>query len=101
MPTLPPTPIPIPLMSFPGANPQESSGRLINAVAEPLGEPSRKTGPADQVWRRQSGLSQFNLQQTGQSGYRGGLVAGPFSYETWQGNASTLDASGNVLSLGA
>jgi hypothetical protein len=101
MPTKPPSPIPIPHSTFPGANPQESAGRLINCTAEPLGEGTNPTGPASNVWRRQPGLSQFNLQQTGQAGYRGGIVVNALSYEAWSGNASTLDVNGNYTSLGA
>jgi hypothetical protein len=96
-----PTPIPIPYSTFPGANPQESAGRLINVTAEPLGEGTHATGPSSQVWRKQPGLSQFNLQQTGQTGYRGGLAVTGLSYEAWSGNASTLDGNGNYASLGA
>lgn len=94
-----PAPIPWPLSSFPGANPQESAGRLINCYSEPLGEPSRPTGPAPQVWRRAPGLSQHAA--TAQAGYRGGLIVNNLSYETWSGNASTVDSVGTVVSLGA
>jgi hypothetical protein len=101
MPVNRPTAIPFPVSSFPGANTQESSGRLINCAAEPLGEGSHPTGPAVQVWRRQPGLSQFNLAPTGQTGYRGGLTVVNLAYEAWSSNASTVDASGNYVSLGA
>jgi hypothetical protein len=67
-----PSPIPFPLSSFPGANPQESAGRLINCYAEPLGEPAKPSAPASQVWRGSAGLSQHAL--TAQAGYRGGLL---------------------------
>jgi hypothetical protein len=100
MQTNPPSPIPWPRSSFPGANPQEGSGRLINCVAEPLGDPANPTAPAVQVWRRQPGLSQHNNAPTGQSGYRGGLIVQSLSYELWTNNASTVDISGNVVSLG-
>ena len=100
MATKPPVPIPIPLSSFPGANPQEAAGRLINCTAEPLGEGNHATGPASQVWRRQPGLSQFNNQATGQTGYRGGMVVGGLSYNAWLNNASTVDIGGNYTALG-
>ena len=93
-----PIPIPFALSSFPGANPQEGAGRLINNYAEPLGEPSRPTGPAPQVWRRCPGLSQHAA--TAQSGYRGGLIVNNLSYETWANNASTVDVNGDVVNLG-
>lgn len=99
MATLAPSPIPFPLSSFPGANPQEGSGRLVNCYAEPLGEPQKPTGPAAQVWRRSPGLSQ--LASTTQSGYRGGLIVNNLSFEIWTNNVSTVDASGNVISLGS
>src|ERR1700733_8185989 len=98
MATLPPSPIPFPLSSFPGANPQEGSGRLVNSYAEPLGDPQKPSGPAAQVWRRSPGLSQ--LASTTQSGYRGGLIVNNLSFEIWANNASTVDASGNVIVLG-
>jgi hypothetical protein len=94
VPTSKPTPIPFPLSSFPGGNPQESAGRLINAYVEQLG-----TGaPAAYVWRRSPGLSQFAA--AAQSGYRGGLIVNNISYETWANNASTVDGSGDVASIG-
>lgn len=93
-----PVPIPFPLSSFPGANPQEGAGRLINCCAEPLGEPTKPTGPTPQVWRRQPGLTLFKAM--GQTGYRGGLLVNNLAYEAFLNNASTVDASGNVTSIG-
>ena len=93
-----PAQIPFPLSSFPGANPQEGAGRLINCAAEPLGEAQHPTGPSPQVWRRQPGLSQHAA--TGQAGYRGGLIVNNLSFECWSGNASTVDTNGVVSSLG-
>jgi hypothetical protein len=94
-----PTPIPFPVSSFPGENPQESAGRLINCSAEPLGDPQKPTGPTPQKWRRQPGLSQHAV--TAQTGYRGGLIVANLSYETWLNEAATVDASGNVILLGS
>lgn len=93
-----PTPIPFPLSSSPGANSQESAGRLINCTAEPLGDPNAPTGPAPQIWRRQPGLTRFAA--TANSGYRGGLVVQNLSYETWANNASTVDSGGTVAIIG-
>lgn len=87
-------PIPFPTSSFPGQNTQEGAGRLINCYCEELGP----QGPAKYVWRRSPGLSQHAA--TAQSGYRGGLIVNNLSYECWQNNASTVDASGNVTSIG-
>jgi hypothetical protein len=97
--TQPPVQVPFPWSSFPGANPQEGSGRLINCYSEPLGESDHPTSPAPQVWRRSPGLTQFTTSP--QTGYRGGLIVGGLSYETWSGNASTVDVAGTVTSLGA
>lgn len=95
-----PVEIPFPLSSFPGATPQEGAGRLINCYAEPLGEPSRPTGPSKQVWRVCAGLSQHAF--TAQAGYRGGLQVKNLSYECFNGQALTVDSTGNnVTVLGA
>jgi len=96
-----PIPIRFPLSSFPGASTQESAGRLLNCTAEPIDDPQQPSGPAKQVWRRQPGLSQHNNAATGQTGYRGGLIVTNLSYETWSGNASTIDVNGTYASLGA
>jgi len=93
-----PATIPFPLSSFPGANPQEGSGRLINCYAEPLGEASKPSAPAPQVWRGSSGLSRF--ANTAQAGYRGGLLVKNLSYEVFLNTAATVDAAGNVNVLG-
>lgn len=94
MSTQQPTPIPFPLSTFPGANPQESAGRLVNCYVEELGEGE----PAKYVRRRSPGLSQHAA--TAQSGYRGGLIVNNLAYECWSGNASTVDEAGAVTSLG-
>src|SRR5487761_1012981 len=95
-----PLPIPFPLSTFPGANPQEGAGRLINCYAEPLGEPSPATGPAPQVWRGAAGLSQHNSEATGQTTYRGGLTVKNLAYEVFETNVITLDVNGAVNVLG-
>lgn len=99
MPTQPPSQIPWPLSSFPGDNPQEAAGRLVNCYAEPLGEASHPTGPAPQVWRRAPGLSSFS-STTGQTGYRGGLIVGSLSYEVFNTNVITVSSAGAVNVLG-
>src|ERR1700686_4390259 len=99
MPAGDPRPIEFPLSSFPGANPQEGAGRLINTYAEVLGEQQKPSAPAPQVWRRSAGLSQHAVM--GQSGYRGGLIVNNFSYEIFANNASTVDINGVVASLGS
>jgi hypothetical protein len=89
-----PQPIPFPTSTSPGNSPQEGAGRLINCYAEPLGD----GGPAKIKWIRSAGLSLF--ASTAQSGYRGGLLVNNLSFEAWSGNASTIDATGTVISLG-
>jgi hypothetical protein len=97
-----PSKIPVPLSSFPGINPQECAGRLINCYSEPLDDPQLKSGPSIAAWRRQAGFSQFNSITTGQSApYRGGLIVNTLSYELWSGNLSTVNSNGSVTSLGA
>lgn len=95
-----PAPIPFPISSFPGANPQEGGGRLINTYCEPLSDPQKPSGPAAQVWRGSSGLGQHNNAPTGQTNYRGGLLVKNLSYEVFQSNVCTVDASGTVNVLG-
>lgn len=99
MATQPPSEIPWPISSFPGNNPQESGGRLINVYAEPLSDPQRPTAAARQVWRRAPGLSQF--ANTAQTGYRGGLLVNNLSYEAWAGQVATVTSAGVVTLRGA
>lgn len=89
-----PTPIPFPTSNFPGGNPQEASGRLVNGYIEPL----QQGGPAAVIWRRSPGLSQHAA--TANTGYRGGLLVNNLAYEAWLNNASTVNAAGAVTSLG-
>lgn len=90
--------IQFPLSSFPGANPQEGAGRLINCYAEPLGEASRPSAPAPQVWRGIGGVSQ--LARTAETNYRGGLVVKNLSYEVFETNVVTVDSAGDINVLG-
>jgi hypothetical protein len=88
-------PIPFPLSSSPGANPQESAGRLINAYAEPLGkdiEAKKGWAPPPAVWRKSPGLSLFGA--SGQTGFRGALLVGSAVYAAWSGKASTFTSLG-------
>lgn len=103
MPTSKPIDIPWPLSSAPGASSQESAGRLINCYAEPLGDSSAASGgnpwkSAKIVWRGSAGFSPHAL--VSQSGYRGGLLVNNLSYEAYLNNASTVDSTGAVVSLG-
>lgn len=89
-----PQPIPFPTGTSPGNSPQEGAGRLINCFTEPLGD----GGPNKFKWIRSAGLSQFAA--TAQSGYRGGLLANNLSFEAFSDNASTVDSTGVVTSIG-
>ena len=93
-----PARIPFPLSSFPGANPQEGAGRLINCYAEPLGEASKPSAPSEQVWRGTAGLSQH--ARTTETNYRGGLIVKNLSYEVFQTNVVTVDVNGTENVLG-
>lgn len=94
-----PPPIPFPLSSSPGANPQESGGRLINCSAEPLADPQNPTGPAIQVWRRQPGLSLF-ARTAEIAAYRGGMLVGSLSFDIWA-NLYTITNAGVATQIGA
>ena len=99
MPTRPPSQIPFPLSSFPGANPQESAGRLINTYSEPLDDPQQPTGPARQVWRRSPGLS-LHATTSETATYRGGLIVNNLSFEVWS-HAYTVNSAGVTTLLGS
>jgi hypothetical protein len=85
--------IPFPLSSFPGRNPQESEGRLVNCYVVDLGDGKKFK------WVRSAGLSQFAA--TSNAGYRGGLTVNNTAYESWTNNASTVDGSGTITSIGS
>lgn len=87
--------IPWPLSSAPGANPQESAGRLINAYAEPL---QPESGPAEVVWRRQPGFSRHAV--TNGTGYRGGLLVNNLAYIALNNQLITVDTAGAVTVVG-
>jgi hypothetical protein len=93
-----PPQIPWPLSSFPGANSQEGSGRLINCSAEPLGDSQKPSSPSPQVWRRQPGFSLFAITAE-VAAYRGGLIVNNLSFEVWA-NVYTVDVNGILTLLG-
>lgn len=105
MPTTGPIDIPVPLSSFPGANQQESAGRLINCYTEPLGDPQQSNYGAPEngtVWRRMPGLTQFAITGlAGAGGYRGGMAAAGTDYEVFAGQAITVTSAGVTAVLGA
>jgi hypothetical protein len=93
-------PIPFPLSSAPGASPQESAGRLINAYAEPLGkdiEAKKGMTPPAVVWRKSPGLSLFAA--SAQTGFRGAILVGSTLYAAWSGKASTFTSGGVETTL--
>jgi hypothetical protein len=88
--------IPFPLSSSPGANPQESAGRLINCYAEPLGkdiEAKKGFTPPPAVWRKCPGLSLF-ATSAAQTGYRGSILVASTLYAAWSGKAALYTSSG-------
>lgn len=87
--------IPFPLSSSPGAAPQESAGRLINAYAEPLGkviEADKKYAPPAVVWRKCPGLALF--ANSSQTGHRGSILVDNTFYAAWSGKVSRFDSTG-------
>lgn len=95
-----PVPIPWPLSSAPGANPQESAGRLINNYAEPLGKDvnaSKGNAPPQVVWHKSPGLSQFGTST--QTGFRGAILVDNVLYAAWSGKASRYASTGIETAL--
>jgi hypothetical protein len=89
-------PIPWPLSTSPGASPQESAGRLINCLAEPLGKDvGAKKGfaPPPVVWRKSPGLSLFAASGA-QTGFRGQLLVDNTLYAGWSGKATRFTSAG-------
>lgn len=70
--------IEFPAGTAPGARPQESAGRLVNAYAEPLG------GNTGLVIRRAPGIRRWG-QSSNQIGYRGGILIGPDLFTAFEG----------------
>jgi hypothetical protein len=95
-----PTSIPFPLSSSPGANPQESAGRLINCYAEPLGKTvgaSKGAAPPQIVWHKSPGLSLFGTSAN--TGFRYALLVNNTVYTAWNGKASTWTSGGVETTL--
>lgn len=93
-------PIPFPLSSSPGANPQESAGRLINAFAEPLGKDvmaSKGASPPQIVWRKSSGLTQFGTSAN--TGFRYAILVNSTLYAAWSGKVSSFNSAGTETTL--
>lgn len=89
-----PVPIPFPLSSAPGAQPQESAGRLINVFAEPLGD----AAGARQAYHRSPGLSAFAT--TGFAGFRGAILANGLLYAALNGEVVSINGAGVVTTIG-
>lgn len=97
---MPPVTIPFPLSSAPGANPQESAGRLINCYAEPLGkdvQAKKGMAPPAVVWRKSPGLSLFGTSAN--TGFRGSILVGNVLYTAWSGKASRFSSTGVETAL--
>jgi hypothetical protein len=93
-------PIPFPLSSSPGGSSQESAGRLINCLAEPLGKDvnaSKKLAPPAVVWRKSPGLTLFGA--SGNTGFRGQILVNNTLYAAWSGKVSRFDSTGAETSL--
>lgn len=92
--------IPWPLSSAPGRRSQESSGRLINCFAEPLGkvvQGTRGLQPPQVVWRGVPGLSLFGAST--HTVARGHVLVGSTLYAGWSATASRYDSTGAETSL--
>jgi len=93
---VPTIPIPFPISSAPGANPQEGAGRLVNCYAEPLGKDvGAKKGfaPPPVVWRKCPGLSLFAASGA-QTGFRGQILVDNTLYAAWSGKATRFTSAG-------
>ncbi len=86
--------IPFPLSSSPGLRPQDGSGRLINAYAEPRGE---NLGP---VFRRVPGLANFANAVNTAGGFRGAIQVAGTLYVAFEDTAYSINSSGVATSLG-
>lgn len=94
-------PIPFALSSSPGANPQESAGRLINCYAEPLGkdvQSVKSAAPPQITWRKSPGLSLFGASLSG-TGFRGSILVDNTLYVAWSGRASLFNTGGAETAL--
>jgi hypothetical protein len=80
-------PIPFPLSSSPGWQPQEGTGRLINCYGEARGDKSP-------VWHRAPGLVNFGT--TTRSGCRGLIEISGNLYSAWSGHLEVHSSSGGA-----
>ena len=83
--------IPFPVTSAPGANVQDSAGRLINCYSEPLVSGAR----SQNAWRRAAGLTSFKATTYGT--WRGGILIGNLLYAGFGasgGKVATYDQTG-------
>lgn len=95
---MPEVSIPFPLSSAPGANPQESAGRLINCYAEPLGKVvNASKAPPQIVWRKAPGLTQFGTSAN--TGFRGAILVDNTLYTAWSGKASRYNSAGTETAI--
>lgn len=82
--------IPFPLSTSPGTHEQESAGRLINVMAEPLGEGAR----AKAKFIRAPGLSSFATSS--EETYRGGILVGGTFFAAWDGEVRRYTSAGGA-----
>lgn len=88
-------PIPFPSGTAPGAHPQESGGRLINAFSEQLSGVAEAKG----VIRRVPGLKPWGT--TTRSGFRGAIEINNILYSAWNGKLEKHTSSGGAsVSIG-
>jgi hypothetical protein len=87
-------PIPFPTGSNPGKSRAETGGRIVNGFVEPLAEDAENPF----VIRRAPGLKAFG--DSGQTGYRGAMLAGPAVYAAFAGELVKFDDEGVVTALG-
>ena len=86
--------VPFPVTSAPGARPQESAGRLINAYAVKTEQGAR--GPLK--WLRAPGLREL-ANVSGHAGYRGFIEINGSVLAALDDRAVLIGRSGNVMSL--
>lgn len=85
-----PVPIPFPLSTAPGVRGQESSGRVINAYAEPLG----KGAPSGVVYRRAPGLQNWGTCTA--SGFRGAIKINSTLFAAYQDKLVYFGSAGGT-----
>lgn len=83
-------PIPFPVKSSPGANRQESGGRIVNGYVEELGE----AAASKVVIRRGPGL--LNFGTSARTGYRGSIVVQNVLYAAFSTKLEKWSSSGGA-----